>query len=446
MSATAARPIPRAVGHRVLGSALQLAAGPHRFVADTGRLHGGLAAFRVLHRPFLAVTDAEYVRHVLVTHHDRYQRSYHYENPILGKGLLTTDGPVWLKRRRQVSPAFRRDALERLVPLARRETERLLARWEEHARLGRPAPLGADMMELAISVIGKSLLSAEVSPEEAARFGATVRHALSLLRRRNNSLFRAPRWAPTRLNRGLRASRRALDDFLRPIIAAHRADPGARGDLVDALLAVRDPETGDALDDGEVLDETKTLFGAGFETTATALTWTLYLLARHPEVAERWHAELDRELGGRPPEWADLERLRFTGNVVSESLRLFPPVYNAARECVVPDSIDGYPIPRGTVLLLSILGVHRDPRHWAEPDAFRPERFEGEWPRRAFLPFATGKHQCIGNHFALTEIAVSLALIGQRFRLALADPAPVEPVAQITLVPSREIPLRLTRR
>ena len=443
------RPLPRAKGHPVLGSALHIAAGPHRFVADAAAAGGGIAGFRILHRRFVAISDPELIRHVLVTGQERYRRSFHYKNPVVGQGLLTMDGPVWLKRRRQVNPAFRKDTLQRLVPIVREETARVLQRWEEAAREGRPVPAIADMQWLSVSVSARALLSRPVGSSDAARFTDEIRDALRLIRRRNTSLLVAPAWAPTPLNRGLKRHRDALDAYLRPIIAERRdrlRAGEAETDLLDALLRVADPESGDALSDQEVLDEAKTLFAAGFETTATALGWTLYLLATHPAVADRWREEVDRELGGRPPEWEDLPRVRYTSNLVSESLRLFPPVYNVARVCVRPDVVGGCAIEPGTVVMMSILGVHHDAAHWPEPEAFRPERFDGEWPRRAYLPFATGQHLCIGNNFALTEIAVALAVIAQRFRFTRADDAPVTPSARITLVPDREISLRLEPR
>jgi len=248
------------------------------------------------------------------------------------------------------------------------------------------------------------------------------------------------------LNRSLEKTRKTLDEYIGPIVKARRVEGDARDDILGALLSARDPETGDALTEQEILDETKTLFAAGFETTATALTWTLYLLARHPEVARRWRRELDEVLGGRLPEWQDLERLTYLHQILNESMRLYPPVYTLGRECIEDDELDGYSIRSGTVLLLSVFGIHRDPKWWQDPEAFRPERFAGDWPTQAYLPFASGKHMCIGNNFSLAEMAVTLSVIGQRYELEPVDSQPVQESAQITLVPAREIPLRLIRR
>lgn len=440
------RPVPRAPGGFLLGNAKPMIAAPHWYAASTAREHGGIVGLRVLNRKLVAVSHADYIRQILVTSGQKYRRSFHYENPVLGNGLLSSDGPSWLARRRQVNAAFRRDTLERLVPVAREETDRVVDRWSTSASRGETVGLVHEMQRLTISIIGRSLLSTALSEEDAVRFANAVRDAARFTRRRNTALVIPPLWVPTSANRGLLRMRDLLDGFLRPIIAERRALPPARRDLLDALIAVRDPDTGEALDDQAVLNEAKTLFAAGFETTATALCWTLHLLARHPDVAARWHDEVDREIGSRPVEWADLERLPYLEHIISESLRLYPPVYNIGRVCVERDEIGGYDIPVGTVLLLSILGAHHDPQFWPEPLRFDPDRFAREWPRHAFIPFATGQHVCIGNNFALTEMAVSLVGIAQRFRIEPVDDAPVDAIANVTLLPSREIPVRLVPR
>ncbi len=449
MNATgpAPRVIPKADGHWLFGSAFDVARSPHRFVAELAQDNAGIARFRILNRPFVAVASADYVRQILVTRHARYQRSFHYRNRVIGSGLLTTDGPHWLKRRRQIVPAFRADTLRGVVPAARDATLRRMERWEELRSAGQPVPISSEMQALTLSVIGRALLSTEVGEDSAARFAGAVRDSLRLTRQRNMSMFRTPSWMPTPGNRRLLAVRDALDEFIGPKIRAREAEgPYAPPDILDALLAARDPETGEALDYQALLDETKTLFVAGFETTATALTWTLYLLARHPDVARRWHRELDEVLGGRLPEWEDLERLTYLHQIISESMRLYPPVYTLGRECIEDDELDGYSIRSGTVLLLSVFGIHRDPKWWQDPETFRPERFADDWPTQAYLPFASGKHMCIGNNFSLAEMAVTLSIIGQRYELEPVESQPVQESAQITLVPAREIPLRLARR
>lgn len=445
MSDAPARVLPRAEEHWLLGSAAAFAAAPHLFPAQAAQRQGGIAGFRVLNKPFAAIADPVHVNEVMVVRHRQYPRSYHYENPIVGQGLLSTDGEPWLKRRRQVQPAFRRETLRHLVAVGNEACDRIFAKWDEQ-RLAGPIDLTGEMQQLALSIIGHALLSVEVGWSNAERFARAVRDGLRLLRRRNTSIVRFPAWLPTPLNRSLERTRQVLDGYLRPIIAARRPDPEAHDDILGSLLRVKDPESGDALGDQEILDETKTLFTAGFETTATALTWGLLMLARHPEAMAKLQAEVDTVLAGRAPGWEDLERLPYTSQVVQETLRLYPPVYSLARECVEDDVLGGFTVPKGTVLMLSVLGIHRDARWWPEPEAFKPERFAGEWPKQAYLPFATGRHLCVGNHFSLTEMAIVLVRITQRYRFAVPDPVPVGMQAQITLVPDRAIAVTLEPR
>lgn len=446
MTALESKELPKVAGHWLLGSALNLAAAPHEFVANAPEQNIGLTSFRVLHKPFVAVTDPEAVRHIMVTNHHRYRRSFHYDNPVVGKGLLSTDGAVWQKRRRQVQPAFRRETMAHLVNVTNTTVNKLFDAWAFAVQSGQPLELMTEMQKLALSVNSQALLSVDVGWETAERFGVAVRDALKLLRKRNTSLVRFPPWMPTELNRRLNQTRVILDDHLEPIIKARRAERLDANDILGALLDVRDPETGDALSDQEILDETKTLFAAGFETTATALTWVIYLLAHNPDKAAQWYAEVDSVLAGRTPQWEDLPRLPYTSNIINETLRLYPPVYNIARECVEEDVVNGFRIPKNTIVLVSILGIHRDERWWPQAQDFVPERFANSWPKQAYLPFATGRHLCIGNHFALTEMAVALIRLAQRYSVELQNPEPVGALAQITLVPDRPLPFKLVVR
>jgi cytochrome P450 len=220
--------------------------------------------------------------------------------------------------------------------------------------------------------------------------------------------------------------------------------------MLSVLMDSRDPETGEPMPDDALMNELRTLFIAGFETTANAFSWTLYLLARNPGVAERWHREVDQVLGGAPPTWADLDRLGFVEQIAKEGLRLYPPVYNFSRDSTEADDLGGCPVAPRQLTMLAVWGVHRSPQYWEDALAFDPDRFAPERasriPRGAYLPFGVGKHTCIGIHFAMAEMTLALAHLGQRFRLALVEEREPRVKAQITLVPGEPIPLRLTSR
>jgi cytochrome P450 len=443
-------PIPEEPGQWLLGSAREIARAPHRFMRETADRHGGIAQFRVLRRRVVVVSDPELAQQVLLAGWERYARGVQNRNLgiVSGDGLLATEGEPWRTRRRQVQPAFRRECLERLAPVVAASVDPMLEEWERRRESGKPVPLSADMLRMTMRAMGRMLLSADIPEDRGARIGAILRDGLMLLRKRNTSLWAAPMWLPTPANRRLLRYRDELTEFVEGHLRERESGGGsASPDILARLLEVRDPDTGEPLSRGQLIDETKTLFLAGFETTATALTWTLYLLARHPGVAAKLSAEVDAVLGGRLPSWDDLARLSYSALVVHEAMRLYPPVYAIARRCVAGDNLGGYAIAEGTPVLISIYGVHRAPVWGPDAGEFRPERFAGgDWPKRAYMPFAAGQHLCIGNEFALVEMAVTLARIAQRYRLALADEAPVGESARITLVPDREIWVRLEPR
>ena len=445
------REIPKLSGHWLLGSARDFQREPHRFAANAANLHNGLVRFRVLHRPMIAVTHPDFLRQILVTHHERYERSFHYHTSraIVGLGLITTDGPDWKLRRRQIQPAFRPEAIERVLPAVLVAADELFARFETARRSGTTLPVVSEMQTFTLTVMLRALLSEGIDSGEARAFGDALRQSLLLVRRKNTSACPMAQWIPTPINRGLTTMRRIFDAFLTPRLKARLApNSPPRDDIVQNLLGARDPETGASLPWQSLLDETKTLFAAGFETTATALAWTLHCLSHHPDVAVRWHSEIDEVLMGRTPKWEDLPRLTYTSQIVQETLRLYPPVYTMGRVCREDDRLGDYPIRSGETLLLSVFGAHRMPAFWPAPDRFDPQRFatDASWPRHAFLPFALGKHQCIGNTFALSEITLFLALLGQRYQLRPTQPFDIPARAQVTLVPAHEIHLRLEPR
>jgi cytochrome P450 len=246
----------------------------------------------------------------------------------------------------------------------------------------------------------------------------------------------------------LRRAVRRLDALVYRIIAERRTSGQDRGDLLSLLVQARDADDGSGMSDRQLRDEVMTLVLAGHETTALALTWTWYLLAEHPQVEPGLRAELNGVLKGRPPELADVARLPFTNAVIAEVLRLYPPVWAIGREAIENTRIGEMAVQRGTVVLFSPWTMHRDERFFPEPDAFRPERWldglASRLPRFAYYPFGGGPRQCIGNVFALTEGALLLATIAQRYRLALVPGQTIVPVPTSTLRPARPVMMQVS--
>jgi cytochrome P450 len=357
--------------------------------------------------------------------------------PLVGQGLLTSDGDAWLRQRRLMQPAFHRQRIAALGQMMVDETLAALARWQDPAQRGAPIAVDQEMMRLTLSIVGKALLSVDLG-DEASEFGQAFKQANARFGYENMVSIMLP-WLPTRQNRQYKAAVQTMDRLVYEIIARRRAEPGEHDDLLTMLLAARDEETGRGMSDRQLRDEMMTILLAGHETTANALTWTFYLLSQYPEAAARLHAEMDDVLAGRPPGIADLPRLPYTRMVLQEALRLYPPAWSIARRAIEDDELGGYPVPAGSVVHISLYALHRHPRLWDAPDAFRPERFdEAEVEKRhkfAYLPFSAGPRKCIGDQFAMTEGQLILATVAQRFDLALAPHQRIDTAALITLNP-----------
>lgn len=448
-TASATEELPFARGLPILGHALELARDPFSLVLRLAREHGGAVRFRILHRELVAIDDPVLARHILAEKVDNFPRSFHYREArsIIGDGLLSQEGEQWQRARRMMQPAFRSDPVREVATVTARCWTRVRARWEAIARRGEAIDARIDLQRFALDGITAALCGIEPPLEAADRFGALVRDALFEVRKRNTAIVRMPSWIPTGQRRILRRMSEAFEAFLGPVIEERLRDPEGR-DILSALVRARDA-SGEGFSRGELLDQTKTLFGAGFETTATGLAWALCEVMDHPGLCdaigeEASAAEIDGEVSG-----AALERLSLARRVIEETLRLNPPVYTLGREVVADELVAGRRIPKGTTLLISIWGMHRTGAWGPDADRFDPDRWlpEREPPRHAYMPFAAGRHTCIGMHFALVEMRVALALICRDFRIRWAPGARRPPMRpQITAAPNGPVSILLERR
>jgi cytochrome P450 len=414
------------------------------------REYGDIVYFRMLIRNVYLVSAPEGVKHVLVDHTARYSKGTGIKKLgalLLGDGLLTSEGDHWMRQRRLAQPAFHRERLARLAEVMTSATTDMLERWEQRRARGESFDAAADFMALTMSIVSRALFSIDLA-EDAAAVGKAMTVALEETNHRILSFVPMPLWVPTATNREYRAAVKALDEVVFKVIYARRKGQSTGADLLQMLMEARDEETGAGMTDRQLRDEVMTLFLAGHETTANALAWTVWLVARHPEVEAKLRAEVAQVLGGRVPEAQDVPRLRYVSQVLDESMRLYPPAWITARECVEPDELMGYHVPRGIIVAMSPYVLHRNPRLWPDPERFDPDRFAPEHaqarPRHAYFPFGAGQRMCIGNNFALMEGALILAMLYQRFSPKLEDGHPVEPLARVTLRPLHGIRVRVT--
>jgi len=443
MPATRSLPGPR--GHWLLGVLPRVRQDILGFFDECHREFGDAAYFRAGNRRSMLLSCPADIETVLVTENRRFIKNaaLQFLRPLLGNGLLLNEGDAWLKQRRLVQPAFSKQRVESYAPAMALCTERHLAAW----RAGQVRNLHMEMVELTMSIAGRTLLGIDVG----AQFAEVVRCMEAVMHdflRRFGSALPLPFWVPTPKNLQLKRTIRRLDRILQDLIDERRAgSAGGANDFLSLLLAARDEDDGSGLSDRQARDEVMTMFLAGHETTANALAWTWQLLGQHPDVQERARSEVRAVLGGRPPTAADMPRLPLVEAVFKESLRLFPPAYVVGRRPLEDITIGGHFIPAGMNVLMCPWIVHRDERWFDRPRAFDPDRWldgrTASLPKYAYFPFGGGPRVCIGNTFAMFEGTLILAVILQRFRLELLNLLPARIQPAITLRPGEPIEMRV---
>jgi cytochrome P450 len=388
------------------------------------------------------------IRHVLVDNHENYSRtpaSLRVLRPILGQGLLIAEGRAWKHQRRTLAPAFTPRAVMPLVPHMVAATDETIAKLK--AASGTPVDLRGAMQRMTLEIAGRTMFSFGMDRHGAALRDFVMEYGESLARPRFLDLVLPLNW-PSPQDFARARFRKRWTAFVGMLMAERRAagkNDGAPRDLFDLMVAARDPETGEAFTDEQLGDQVATMILAGHETTATALFWSLYLLALDPAAQEEVAAEVR---GAAVNGAGDIERLKFTRAVVDETMRLYPPAFLIIRAAAGPDTIDSRPVKKNDVVLIAPWILHRHEKLWHEPNAFIPQRFMTGTPpdRFAYLPFGVGARVCIGAHFALVEAVLALAKIIGAFRVSLVDKTPVMPVGVVTTQPDRSPMFAITPR
>ncbi|MDQ3522324.1 MAG: cytochrome P450 [Gemmatimonadota bacterium] len=421
---------------------------PLRFLEQIARRHGDVAHFRFGPLHVYLLSHPDHVREVLVTRNRNFikSRALQRARVLLGEGLLTSEEPFHLRQRRLAQPAFHRDRIAAYGSVMSAEAQRTANRW----RHGETLDVSREMTRLTLSIVGKTLFDADVK-DEADEIGAALTDALSLFGRLTNPFGELLDRLPVPGTLRMRRARERLDATIFRMIREHRKAGVDRGDLLSMLMLARDTEgDGTSMTDEQLRDEALTIFLAGHETTANALSWTLALLALRPEAEARLQEELDAALSGRPPEPGDLPALPYTRMVLAESMRLYPPAWTIGRQPLEDFEVGGYHIRAGSIVMLSPWVVHRDPRFFPDPERFLPERWTAEDEearhRFAYFPFGAGPRKCIGEGFAWMEGMLVLAALLQQWRLRLAPGQRLEPEPLITLRPRGGMRMRLERR
>lgn len=423
------------------GSSLDILKNPLGFFSGLAKKFPDIASYFLLWNPnIFLLSHPDHIRRVLVANQKNYVKDGFYDplQLLLGKGLLTSEGSFWFRQRRLAQPAFHREKIAAFGSVMTETALEKVAVLEEAVKSGRKVNLHALMTGVAFRVVYRTLLGHEQGADEE-RIYRVFNPALSHINRLMFGIWNPPLKIPTPGNLLFRYRRGILRKIVKKVIGLRQAEGATGGDLVSLLLQVRDEDTGEGMSAAQLEDEVMTTLLAGFETTANALTWTFHLLATHPEVEKKLRDEIRSVTNGRAPSAEDMPRLSYTLQVINESLRLYPPVWAIGRRSVEADVFGECEIPGGSIAILGVHMVHRDGRFWEDPERFDPDRFSPERftekQKRAFMPFSAGPRICIGNNFALMEMALVLAVIVPRFRFRHVAVHRVRAEAGVTLRP-----------
>ncbi|MCA1633555.1 MAG: cytochrome P450 [Acidobacteria bacterium] len=424
---------------------------PLAFLSRLARDYGDVARFRVGPQRAFLLNHPDLIRDMFVTHHERFHkgRALQRTKRLLGEGLLTSEGEHHRRQRRLAQPAFHRQRINFYGQVMVEHAERAAARWRD----GETVDISQEMMRLTLGIVGQTLFDAGVESSEADEVGAALSEMMELFGYLMLPYTELLEKLPLPQTRRFKRARARLDAVIYRIIEERRRSGADRGDLLSMLMLAEDEEGGrERMSDEQVRDEAMTIFLAGHETTANALTWAWYLLSQNPEAEARLHAELDEVLeGGRAPAVEDTQRLRYTEMVAAETMRLYPPAWAVGRMAVEDHEAGGYHIPAGSLVLVSQYVMHRDPRYFPDPERFDPARWTPEAketrPPFSYFPFGGGVRRCIGEGFAWMEIVLLLATLARRWRMRLAPGHTVETRPVITLRPGRGgVPLKMEKR
>ena len=420
---------------------------PVSFLQNMATL-GDVTTFRMGKIPVFLINHPDLIRDLLVTNHSKFikGRALQRAKGLLGEGLLTSEKEFHLRQRRMIQPAFHRSRINEYAKAMIEFSDKLSGEWQD----GDVRDIDKEMMRLTLWIVGKTLFNANVE-EDANKIGAAMTTIVSMF---NFMLFPFSELLeklPLPPIKRLKNARKTLDDVIYKIIDERRKSGADTGDLLSMLLMAQDEETGGAMTDKQVRDECLTIFLAGHETTANALTWTFYLISQNPASEAKFHAELDEVLGGESLTPADYPRLKYTEQIFAEAMRLFPPAWTLGRMATEEHEFAGFKIAPKSLVLASQFVMHRDARFWEQPDAFVPERWEKLSIKEAgnrfiYFPFSKGVRSCIGESFAWMEGVLLLANLGRRWKLSLLPDQKIALQPMITLRPKFGMKMLIEKR
>jgi len=396
------------------------------------------------------LSNPQHIQYVLETNQKNYKKSEGYRElrHAMGDGLLTSEGDKWLQQHRLMMPMFHQDSIMEFGDMIIHETQSMIDRWEQLQSNGEPINLLQEMKRITLKIICRGLFSSNVEPY-VTRVGEILDTLRSSFQSRVRG-FSLPLWIPTPTNRAVKNAMQELNGIVNRLINDRRGHEGEYEDFLSMLMLAEDEETGATMSHEQIRDEVMTFFLAGHETTANALTWTWYALSNNPEIHSNLHDHASSILNGHNGSFSYelYEKLDYAGNIVDESMRLYPPVPIFGREAKEDDVIDQYEVPAGTTLLLSQYLIHRDRTIWDDPETFDPDRFaddkQDDRHRYSYFPFGGGARMCIGRELALLEARLILSLVTKDYRLERTEPQrEIGTDVAVTMTPNDPITMSL---
>ncbi|HKE60140.1 MAG TPA: cytochrome P450 [Pyrinomonadaceae bacterium] len=418
------------------------------YFQNLAKRYGDISYFKIGPQETFFLNHPDYIKDVLVTNNQNFHKGRVLQRAkrLLGEGLLTSEGDFHRRQRRLAQPAFHRQRVAGYADVMTAYAVRMRERWRD----GETLNISEEMMRLTLAIVGKTLFDADVE-SASGEVGEAMNVVMELFRTLTIPFFELLQKLPLPQLRRFDNARAKLDRIIYRLIDDRRQSGVDRGDLLSMLLLAQDEEgDGGQMTDQQLRDELLTIFLAGHETTANALTWTWYLLSQHPEVENRLHRELDDLLGSRAATFADVPALRYTEMVLAESMRLYPPVWAIGRLAAVDCEVAGYFVPKKALMVFSQFVVHRDERYYEKPLDFNPERWLPEAresrPQFSYFPFGGGPRRCIGEGFAWMEGVLLIATLAQHWRMQLVPNHPVALRPLITLRPKYGMQMIVSRR
>jgi cytochrome P450 len=443
---------PRTGGLPVVGALPAFFRRPFDFFLSARERYGDIYTLDLGIVRWVIVNHPRHAEYILRDNSQNYRKGgglWDMVRTILGNGLVVSEGDFWLRQRRMIQPHFHRKQLAGLTDAMVDATTAGLESWDRAAASQQPVDLLPRFSSITMRVIARALFGQGLGQAALDRVSDVMAFTMDYLMT-GTITYSLPRWLPLPGARRHRAGVREFDALVAQIIAHERSAEIPSDSLLGMLVQMVDEESGERMTDAQLVDEVKTFFLAGYETTSLALTWSVYLLTQHPAVLDKLRAEVDAVLAGRTPSFADLPALTYTRMVIQETMRLRPPAFWVPRTAVADDVIDGYAIPAGASVMPLIYGIHHHPDLWEQPERFDPERFTGEalaqQHKSAWMPFGLGQRQCIGRDFSIMEAQIILAMIVQRYTLTTMDGQTVLPKFSTTLKPDRPVMVGLRRR